>query len=319
MQKGFAGEIALEVPPGLLRQEDEAAEFLATFNKRHERGQGGDSVALLREGIKANVLNMSPQDSQFIEQRGFSRQDIMMIFGLQHIPGDDSSVSYNSLEQKQLAYLASCLDKWLVRWEKQCDRKLRTTAEQSSENVWFEFNRETWLRTDISTKAEVASGLIGSMVINRNEARSWFGLNPVEDGDEFVNPHINVEDSEEEDEEEQEEEVEEKAKDMATKARLDYLTGVEVIRMIEGCRKKDFLGYMDDFYSKWPLTLLNNGIPAMVVRVLIQEHTNDLLAAAGRSTSEEQLEVEVRSTTERWSGRNAEYLDEPGSTHDVSG
>jgi phage portal protein BeeE len=58
MRKGFAGEVMLEAPAGMFRNEDDAKAFLDGFRKRHERGQDGETVGLLREGIKANVMNM---------------------------------------------------------------------------------------------------------------------------------------------------------------------------------------------------------------------------------------------------------------------
>ena len=139
IDKGFAGRLMLEAPPGQLRDGDEAKKLLDAIRQKHENSKDGEAIGLLREGVTAKVLQMSNVDMQFIESRKFSRQDVMLWFGLQHIPGDDSSVSYNSLEQKLLAHRASALDKWLTRWEMQCDAKLRTRAEKAAGVVYFNF------------------------------------------------------------------------------------------------------------------------------------------------------------------------------------
>ena len=305
LKNGFAGEVMLEAPVGLFRDEDDAQEFLKMFRKSHKRGLDGESIGLLREGIKANVMNMSPSDSQFIEQREFSRQDVMLIFGLQHIPGDSSASSYNSLEQKQLAYLASCLDRWLVRWENQCDMKLLSEPDKRSGNVCHKFDRATWLRTDALTQQEYISGLVSSAVINRNEARAMIDMNPVEDGDEFFNPYTTSGDDAaatpetEEQEVEQVEEIEDPSASLLAE-RIKYLTSVEAARINEMVDRKDFLDQLDGFYSKWSMTLLNNGIPALDVRDIVSEHKNGLLERAGRATSMGELGALVKDLTKDW-------------------
>lgn len=296
MKRGFAGEVMLEAPPGMFRDEDEAKKFLEHFRKRHERGQDGETVGLLREGIKANVMNMSPSDSQFLEQRAFSRQDIGMIFGMQHLPFDDTATSYNSLEQKQLAYLASCLDRWLTRWEFQCDMKLLSDPEKRNSMIHFGFDRATWLRTDAQSKQEVLSGLISSTVMNRNEARIAWGLNPVEGGDEFINPFTTNGD-----EEIEEEEIEvDDSDDELVENRIAYLIQLEAARINEMAERKDFLDQLDGFYTKWAITLLNNSIPAERVKALTEGHKNGILELAGSVREVEQLAASIRDLTLGW-------------------
>ena len=300
MKKGFAGEVMLEAPAGMFRNEDDAKAFLDGFRKRHARGQDGETVGLLREGIKANVLNMSPADSQFLEQRAFSRQDIGMIFGMQSLPFDDTATSYNSLEQKQLAYLASCLDRWLTRIEFQCDMKLRTEPEKRVDAVHFKFDRATWLRTDAQTKQEVLSGLISSTIINRNEARLAWGLNPVEGGDEFLNPFTSTDEDFEEDMDEETTDETPGDDESIVEGRLQYLTSLESQRIIEMSDRKDFLDQLDGFYTKWAITLLNNGIPADKVKSLTEEHKNGILERAGQVAEMEQLGERVRDFAREW-------------------
>ncbi len=304
MKRGFAGEVMLEAPTGLFRNEDEARQFLDGFRKRHERGQDGETVGLLREGLKANVLSISPSDSQFLEQRAFSRQDVAMIFGMHSLPFEESASSYNSLEQKQLAYLASCLDRWLVRWEFQCDMKLRSEAEKRIDAVHHVFDRMSWLRTDISSKQEVTSGLLSSMVINRNEARKWWNLNPVEGGDEFLNPFTTTGDEEvvedEELEEEPVEEVEDEDEAEIVENRLKYLITLEASRIIEMSERKDFLDQLDGFFSKWAITLLNNNIPADKVKSITEGHKDGILELSGSVESLQQLREQLPNLTAGW-------------------
>jgi HK97 family phage portal protein len=191
LNKGMSARLMLEAPPGSIQDEEEAAAFLKSFREQYSRKNQGEVAGMLREGIKAvDVSRMSNVDAQFIQQRKFSRQDVMLIFGLQHIPGDDSATSYNSLENQQLAYLASALSRWLTRWEMQCDMKLRTPEQKRKGEVFFKFNRGTWLQMDAPATADVLTKYRQAKIMTQNECRDKLDLNPVEGGDSFENPNV---------------------------------------------------------------------------------------------------------------------------------
>jgi HK97 family phage portal protein len=195
MKKGFTGRVMLSDPGGVFSGPDaekEAQEFLKQFRQRYTAEKDGEVAGMLRRGMTAEVLSMSNADAQLIEQMKFSRQDVMLIFGLQHLPGDDSASSYNSLEQKKLDQLESTNDRWMTRWEQQLDMKLRTEAEKQAGRLYFKFVQESRLRTDIGTTANVLSTLVRATIMSRNEAREILEMNPVEGGDIFENPAITV-------------------------------------------------------------------------------------------------------------------------------
>lgn len=290
MKKGFAGQLMLEAPAGVLRNEDEAKKFLDGFNKRHANEKDAEKVGLLREGITANVLNMSNKDSQFIDQRKFSRQDAMLLFGLQHIPGDDSSVSYNSLEQKQLAYLASCLDRWLIRWEMQCDCKLRTDSEKRLGRIYHKFNRGSWLATDTQATQVALSGYVQSEILSKNEARDKLDLNPVEGGDEFKNPAINPESNA----------PPQETDNSIVEDRLTYLLELETERVIEASGGKDFGRFIESFYAKWPLTLLDNGATTEYAKATVSQHKKQLIDTVGAFSSADKMRELVTGVTDSW-------------------
>ncbi len=247
MDKGFAGRLMLTAPPNAFKTEDDAKKFLTNFRERHENSKDGETVGLLREGITADVLQMSNVDAQMIEQRRFSRQDAMLWFALQHLPGDDSSVSYNSLEQKLLAHRASALNRWLTRWEMQCDAKLRTEAEKAGGQLFYKFNRATTLATDTATSAEVLSKLRMAKIITQNEARDKLDMNPVEGGDEFENPATStaapVPPPEEPD-------------DSEAMAKIQSMVALEAKQVANGAKRPgNFLNWLDKHYAKWSTKL----------------------------------------------------------------
>jgi len=81
----------------------------------------------------------------------FQRQDAALWLGLEQILGDDTSVSYNSLEQKNLAYLMNCLNKWLKRWEEEMEYKLLPRRQFDLESHFIRFNSAALLKSDYKT------------------------------------------------------------------------------------------------------------------------------------------------------------------------
>ncbi len=187
-RKGYAGGLMLEAPDGSFSKQKDAEEFLEWFRNKHDGEDNVGKTGLLTRGIKANVLQMSASDSQFIEQRRFQRQDAALLFMLEHILGDDSSVSYNSLEQKNLAYLQNCLAPWLKTWEEELELKLLTERERQG-GYYFKFNDGALLRTDKQTTSTIIATLRASQVISANEARELLDMNPYDGGDSYENPN----------------------------------------------------------------------------------------------------------------------------------
>ena len=191
MQKGFAGRVMLEAPEGsaYFRDETLAKEFLEAFRKEHNTDESGNQVGLLREGVTANVLQMSNRDAEFIEQRQFQREEIGHWLGIDNIPYTNNSVSYNSESQKSLAYLKNCLNTWLVRWRQECAKKLLTPKERNSGRYCFEFDSWELLRPDFESLSTTVGSLVADTILNPNEARELLNRNPRPGGEVFSNPN----------------------------------------------------------------------------------------------------------------------------------
>ena len=277
LNNGMASRAMLQAPPGTLQDEEEAQKMLKNFREDYARKNKANVAGILRDGITlADVSKMSNVDAQFIEQRKFSRQEVMLWFGLQHIPGDNSSVSYNSLEQKQLAYLSSCLDRWLVRWEMQCDMKLRTEKDKRSRATYFKFNRATWLQTDAISTSDVLVKLIHAKIITRNEARDKIEMNPVDGGDEFENPAIQVKESV----------AAPSQQNTAIDMMFEDLLTTELNQITQAVKKKscnDFMNWLEKHYEKWQGTYERKsnklGLDVTEVTDKVEERKNKILEA----------------------------------------
>jgi hypothetical protein len=245
----------------MFADEKDADDFINNFNEFHEGLDNIGRAALLREGMQVKTLPMSATDAQWIEQRKFQKQDIAMLFGLDTMPGDEDSVSYNSLEQKNRAYLSNCLGPWMIKWQQECDYKLLGMRARNSH--YFRFDTKELTRPDFESTVNSLSTLIRSMIISPNEARKWLDMNPYDGGDVYMNPAIYKPEEDKaygdgnEDHSDQYESGESNAS-QAVAAAIEYIIGVEKKRVLDGASSKNALKAWEKFYSGWPERLAEN-------------------------------------------------------------
>jgi HK97 family phage portal protein len=159
--------------------------LLEQWESRHRQNPG--RPALLTGPLEAVPLSGSNEDSQWIESRKFSRDEVASWLSLPpHKLGSDARLSYNSVEAEERSYVSQTLMRWFKRWEAECDVKLLSTREKKA--WWyFEHNTGALIEGDFATQSSVAVQLKNAKIITRNEARKKFNLNSVEGGDEFEN------------------------------------------------------------------------------------------------------------------------------------
>jgi HK97 family phage portal protein len=187
------------VPPLVLTtdqkvQKADAEKLLSDWEKYHGGQENAGKTGLLHSGIKAQLLSVPNKDAEWLELRKFQRVEVASWFNLPpHKLGDDSRISYNSLEQENLAYLSGCLLRWFVRWHLECRRKLLRENEKASDSHYFEFFSDALVSTDFPTKVEGLIKLVSATIINPNEAREKLNMNHRKGGDEYANPNTTTE------------------------------------------------------------------------------------------------------------------------------
>jgi hypothetical protein len=294
----------LEAPAGVFRQEKDAKEFIDNFNSVHSGSRNPDKAGLLREGIKANVVSMSGADAQVIENRRYARQDAALWFLIESILGDDSSVSYNTLEQKNLAYLANCLGTWMVLWEQECNRKLLTERDQLTH--YFKFHDRALLRTSHKESMESLARGISATIYSPNEARALLDMNPYEGGDVYQNPAITVHDTDDP------EDATSDAAENAIRHRIAHLIGIESKRVATATTSKNYCDWLDKFYVGWQTRIadaivsicpeMSDGRADEIAAGHCEQSKEILLDAAGRATPDS-LSAEVSECVASWDSR----------------
>jgi HK97 family phage portal protein len=310
MENGFSGSLMLQAPQGVFRKQEDAEEFLEAFESRHNSAKNSGKVGMLREGITANVVAMNNKDAEMTESRKFQRQDAALWLGLEQILGDDTSVSYNSLEQKNLAYLMNCLNKWLKRWEEEMEYKLLPKRQFESESHFVRFNTAALLKSDYKTSVESLAMGIASTIFSPNEAREKLDMNPYEGGDVHINPNTTSSTQSESQPDTEESDVTTKAR-LAIYSRLSHLIGVEANRVKSGAKTaKDFGRWLDNFYTKkWEPQLADElesmGIDRELSTVHCQESRRRIQQAIDAMPYDAELTAVIADCVSNWKSRAA--------------
>jgi HK97 family phage portal protein len=315
--KGFRAKLFLEAPPAMFRNDTDAKKFIDAFNAAEAGSDNAGKAGLLREGIKANAVSMSNSDAQFVDLQKFNRADIGMLFGLEGMPGDGETDSYNSREQTQIAYL-QCLDRWLVQFEEQCDMKILTPTEIRLNKAYFKFNTGAILRSALKETIDAFSVAVSSRIMNPNECRSKLDLNPYEGGDEFLNPNIQQspgEPSPGENEDDPADTGEDATEDPPTSpsnnARavdemLRQLIRTEANSAINASGKGQFGAWIGRNYAKWQAKLADKieaiGLDRDLARLHCEKSTQ-ILAALAAKYGGESLQKAVETEVKTWENR----------------
>jgi HK97 family phage portal protein len=128
-------------------------------------------------------ITLKATDMQFIESMQLNEIDILNFFGVPSYKLNMGKQTYNSNEQQDIDYLKSSIDAFLVQWE-QAARLNWIPLSQQGDTYW-KFIRESLLRTNAKTRAELNEIKIRSGQITPNEAREVEDMSAYALGDDF--------------------------------------------------------------------------------------------------------------------------------------
>lgn len=138
---------------------------------------------------KFEPVTMKPVDMQFLESIQASDTDIANFFGLPLYKLNMGKQSYQSNEQQNIDYLTTTLDPYLVQWEQ--SGRLKWIPEQDQSTHYLKFIRESLLRTEAKSRAELMRTKIESGQMTPNEARALDDMSPYVGGDSHYIP-VNI-------------------------------------------------------------------------------------------------------------------------------
>jgi len=170
-------------PSGILSTDkDLTQEKAATAKARFMAAlRGSREPVVLGAGWSYQAIQVSPNESQFLETQAFTAAECCRLFG----PGypqvfgyaTADSLTYANIEQRSLDLLTYSVDPWLVRLE-------RALSELLPGPRVVRFNRKGLLRSDLLTRYKAHELALRNKMATINEARAEENLPPVPWGDE---------------------------------------------------------------------------------------------------------------------------------------
>lgn len=157
-----------------------------TWHDTHGGTSNAGKIGVLVGGAELQSVAVNHKDSQWIEARQFSVQEIARIFGVPpHLIADSSnSTSWGSgLAEQNLAFGQFSLRPWIERIE---DAHNRLLSSEGMPDVFLKLNLDALLRASLSDRYESYAVGIGARMLTPNEARRLEDLPPLPGGDEFA-------------------------------------------------------------------------------------------------------------------------------------
>jgi len=143
----------------------------------------GSLIVFDNKVTKFEPITMQFRDAQFLESLQSTDMEIANFFKFPAYKLNSGKQSYQSNEQQDLDYLKSCLDPHLVQWEQAARLQWLSEAEQQSN--YFKFIRESILRTNAKSRAELHEIQIRSGTMQPNESREIEDRDGYKEGGKF--------------------------------------------------------------------------------------------------------------------------------------
>lgn len=161
---------------------EEAAKHL---QKQWISSHGGKRhPAVLSGGVKWRPIEVTPDESQFLQTRQFQRGEIAMMFGVPpHMIGDTAkSTSWGSgIEQQSIGFVTYTLRPWLSCIETALSSLL-------PRGQFVRFNVDGLLRGDQKARYDSYTAARNAGWMSVNEIRSYEDMPPIPDGDTYIQP-----------------------------------------------------------------------------------------------------------------------------------
>jgi HK97 family phage portal protein len=158
-----------------------------SWGRQHEGLSRAHRIAVLEEGMTITQIGIPPEDAQFLETRRFQALEIARIFRVPpHMIGDLERATFSNIEHQAIQYVDGTLLPWLRRWELRIGADLLSEGEKKT--LFAEHLVDGKLRGDTVTRYQAyMTGRQGGW-LSVNDIRERENMNPVEGGDEYLQP-----------------------------------------------------------------------------------------------------------------------------------
>ncbi len=177
---------------GKFSSEEQYEMWTGKFRDVYGAGSGRGGVAMLPEGMGAEMLTFKPIDAQLLEARRFQRTEIASVWGVPpHKLADLERATFSNIEHQGLEFVQDAMLPNAKLMEQAMERDLLTVDDRRN-GIVIRFDLDAAERADFKSRVEGYSKMHGVGAMSPNEIRAREGMNPRTDdgGDAYANPQM---------------------------------------------------------------------------------------------------------------------------------
>lgn len=174
----------IEVPTEL---NQEAYDRMKNSWQKAYSGENAYKTAVLEGGAAYKGISIPNKDAQFLELRAFQTTDIARMFRVPpHMIADLTKATFSNIEQQSKEFAEFTILPLVVKIEKALNHRLLKPNEWG--NFYFKFNINAITRGDMKSRFEAYNLGRNMGVYSANDIRELEDLNPIENGDIYLQP-----------------------------------------------------------------------------------------------------------------------------------
>ena len=159
--------------------------FRRGWRRMHGGAENAGNPPIFSDGMELRELKLNNKDSQWMESRGLSAEEICRFFGVPpHMIGVKSTAPKSSTEQQSQEFLMYTLTPLAARFEQAANAALLL----DDDKYYTKFNLDALRRADTKSRHEAHNIAVQGGWKTINEVRALEDLNPVEGGNEVRFP-----------------------------------------------------------------------------------------------------------------------------------
>jgi len=152
-----------------------------SWNNSYSGTHNAGATAILEQGASYQKVGLSPQEAGSDTAKKMSISDVARITGVpQFLLEDLDRATFNNIEHLGQLFVTYTILPLCENIQAELSRKLLTEAEMDTHEIRADLHM--LLRADTENRAKLIESMMKWGIINRDEARSIEGLNPIADG-----------------------------------------------------------------------------------------------------------------------------------------
>lgn len=163
--------------PGVLK---DPAKIRENWTAVYGGANNAHKVCVLEEGMTYKAISLPPEDSQFLETRKFTVDEICRIFRVPpHLVQNLEHATYSNIEHQSIDFVQHTLTPWIIRFEQGIMKDLLLEEEQ--DEYFPKFNVDGLLRGDYQSRMNGYATGFANGFLCPNDIRRLENMDPIPD------------------------------------------------------------------------------------------------------------------------------------------